>query len=219
MNTTTKQPSSPALDFIHKFVPAPAGTLSSAPTLLLLHGTGGDENDLLELGRSLAPSYNILSPRGKILENGMPRFFRRLAEGVFDEQDLIFRTHELAAFVQAAAGHYGFAPNSITALGYSNGANIAASLLLLEPGILNRAILLRAMVPLTPEKLPDLTGRQVFLASGLHDPILPIDNARRLVSMLRGAGAELAFHELPVGHQLTSGELDAARVWLAEKAA
>lgn len=206
---------SASLDFIHRFVPA--SDVATAPTLLLLHGTGGNEHDLIELGRSLAPGANLLSPRGKILENGMPRFFRRLAEGVFDEADLIHRTHELANFVSTAAKHYGFAGETITAVGYSNGANIAASMLLLHPGVLRRAVLLRAMIPLIPDKNPDLTGTRVFLASGLSDPILPIDNARRLAAMLSGAGAEVDFQEINAGHQLTAAELDAARVWIAAR--
>lgn len=203
-------------DFIHRFVPAPSGNVSESPTLLLLHGTGGNEHDLIELGRSLAPDANLLSPRGKILENGMPRFFRRLAEGVFDEADLIHRTHELADFVTNVAKQYGFSPESITAVGYSNGANIAASMLLLRPGVLSRAVLLRAMVPLITEKSPDLTGTRVFLASGLSDPILPIDNARRLAVMLRESGAEVTHQEINTSHQLTSAELDTARTWLTE---
>lgn len=146
----------------------------------------------------------------------MPRFFRRLAEGVFDEIDLLRRTHELADFLIAASKQYEFSPDTITAVGYSNGANIAASLLLLRPGMLSRALLLRAMVPLVPTKAPDLTGTRIFLASGLNDPILPIDNARQLATMFREAGARLAFHELQAGHQLTSAELDAARGWLPE---
>ena len=202
--------------FIHRFIPAPGGDTGATPTLLLLHGTGGNEDDLIELGQSLDPAANILSPRGKILENGMPRFFRRLAEGVFDEEDLITRTHELATFVKEASKKYGFAENTVTAVGYSNGANIAASLLFLHPGVLRRAVLLRAMVPLTPPATPDLTGTDVFLASGMHDPILPLDNARRLAEMLRQAGAGLAFHELPTGHQLTAGEIEQARRWLRE---
>ncbi len=181
-----------------------------------MHGTGGNEHDLIELGRSLAPDANLLSPRGKISENGMPRFFRRLAEGVFDEADLIHRTHELADFIAAAAKHYGFSPDTVTAMGYSNGANIAASTLLLLPGVLSRAVMLRAMVPLIPEKSPDLASTRVFLASGLTDPILPIDNARRLASMLRAAGADFTFREIDAGHQITSSELDAARVWLQQ---
>lgn len=204
-----------ATDFIHRFIPSPAGAVADAPTVLLLHGTGGNQNDLIDLGRSLAPEANLLSPRGKILENGMPRFFRRLAEGVFDEADLILRTHELADFVESAADEHGFQPDKVTAIGYSNGANIAASLLLLRPETLSQAVLLRAMVPLVPDALPDLAGKRVFLASGVHDPILPLENARRLADMLRGGGADVTMRELPTGHQLTSGELDAARTWLA----
>jgi predicted esterase len=207
MNTTSND-----LGFIHRFIPAT--DVAGADTLLLLHGTGGNESDLIELGRSLVPDANVLSPRGKILENGMPRFFKRLAEGVFDEEDLIHRTHELADFVATAAGHYGFSPKRLTAVGYSNGANIAASLMLLRPGVLHRAVLLRAMVPLIPEQTPDLTGTDIFLASGITDPILPLENARRLAAMLRGAGADVKHLEIPTGHQLTSAELDATRIWL-----
>ena len=201
-------------DFIHRFIPA--ADVTSAPTVLLLHGTGGNEHDLIELGQSLAPGANFLSPRGKISENGMPRFFRRLAEGVFDEKDLIFRTHELTDFIAEAAVKYGFSPKNITAIGYSNGANIAASMLLLRPGVLRRAVLLRAMVPLIPEHAPQLVGTDVFLASGLSDPILPIANARKLAGMLRDAGAEVTFHEINAGHQLTSPELDFARTFIAK---
>lgn len=203
-------------DFIHRFIPSPGGSAGDHETLLLLHGTGGNEDDLLDLGRSLAPHANLLSPRGKILENGMPRFFRRLAEGVFDEADLIHRTHELADFVEASAKLHGFSTGRITAVGYSNGANIAASLMLLRPGTLSSAVLLRAMVPLEPDSLPDLTGKRVFLASGLRDPILPIDNARRLAGMLKTSGADLSMLEIDTGHQLTPGELDRAREWLAK---
>lgn len=210
MSAREKKP----LEFIHRFVPTPKGDPALARTLLLLHGTGGNENDLLELGRSLAPDANLLSPRGKISENGMPRFFRRLAEGVFDEKDLILRTHELAGFIAEAANYYGFSNNRVTALGYSNGANIAAAMLLLRPEILGSAVLLRAMVPLYPESLPSLPGTAVYLASGLSDPILPIDNARKLASMLGNAGAILTAKELNAGHQLTSGELDDVRIWL-----
>lgn len=209
MNVTPIHP-----EFIHRFIPSATGAAAS-PTLLLLHGTGGNENDLLQLGRSLAPGFNLLSPRGKILENGMPRFFRRLAEGVFDEPDLIHRTHELAGFVKTASTSYGFDPGSIAALGYSNGANIAASLMLLHPEILKSAVLLRAMVPLIPESPPDLTGTSVFLASGIHDPILPLDNAHRLSAMLSAAGATVNFHQFPTGHQLTSEELADAARWIA----
>src|SRR5438093_4095070 len=136
----------PQPDFIHQLVPG-----NSKRTLLLLHGTGGNERDLIPLGHDLDPNASLLSPRGKVLENGMPRFFRRLAEGVFDLEDLQKRTHELADFVVSAAEHYKIDIKHIVAVGYSNGANIAASILLLRPEVLSAAVLFRAMVPLVPE--------------------------------------------------------------------
>src|SRR5207245_1707060 len=151
----------PQPDFIHEFIPG-----SSPRTLLLLHGTGGNERDLISLGRELDQNASLLSPRGKVLENGMPRFFRRLAEGVFDLEDLQKRTHELADFVKAAAKHYKIDINKIVAVGYSNGANIAASMLLLRPEILSAAILFRAMVPLVPETQPDLSSVRVWIGAG-----------------------------------------------------
>lgn len=201
------------LGFIHRFVPA--ADPRHASTLLLLHGTGGSENDLLALGADLHPEANLLSPRGKTLENGMARFFRRLAEGVFDEADLIARTHELADFVAAAARHYGFDAGRVTAVGYSNGANIAASLLLLRPETLRSAVLLRAMVPLQPAAAPDLAGKTVFLAAGKSDPLVPGENSQQLAQLLGRCGAEVTLHWSPAGHQLTAHELDEARRWLA----
>lgn len=201
------------LGFIHRFVPAP--TVATADTLLLLHGTGGDENDLLLLGNLLAPNANLLSPRGKISENGMSRFFRRLAEGVFDIPDLIARTHELADFVQSASDAYGFDPHCVTAAGFSNGANIAASLLLLRPGVLKAAILFHAMVPLVPETSPGLTGTRVFLGAGRQDSMAPPDETERLAALLRGSGADVTIHWQPGGHGLTREEAQAAAHWLA----
>jgi len=151
-------------DFIHEFVPG-----TSSRTLLLLHGTGGNERDLIPLGRELDPNAALLSPRGKVLENGMPRFFRRLAEGVFDLEDLKRRTNELADFVAAAARHYKLAADHIVGVGYSNGANIAASMLLLRPEIMRAAILFRAMVPLVPDTLPDLSSVRVWIGAGDQD--------------------------------------------------
>src|SRR2546427_7905459 len=151
------------LDFVHVFEPP---TDQNAPILLLLHGTGGNEQDLLSLAEILAPDAGVLSPRGKVLERGMPRFFRRLAEGVFDLDDLRRRTIELAGFVAAAAAHYGFDPRRVVAVGFSNGADIAASLLLLEPGTLGGAILFCAMVPLVPDPLPNIPGPPVLLSDG-----------------------------------------------------
>ena len=193
------------LNFIHRFIPGSAR--SPVPVLLLLHGTGGYENDLLDLAHALSPGSAFLSPRGKILENGMPRFFRRLAEGVFDEPDLIQRTHELADFVEAAAQEYKFDPSRVVAVGYSNGANIAASTVLLRPSTLKGAILLRAMVPLVPPLLPDLSGRPVFLSAGTNDPIIPAENVERLAALLRQAGANLELVCNSTGHQLGSKEI------------
>jgi phospholipase/carboxylesterase len=198
--------------FHHAFVRG-----ESDRTLLLLHGTGGNENDLLSIGRDLDPKASLLSPRGKVLENGLPRFFRRLAEGVFDEEDLIRRTHELADFIAEAAEKYSIDHRRIYAVGYSNGANIAASLLLLRPGVLAGAALLRAMVPLIPDALPDLNGTPVLLMSGHHDPIIPTENSRRLAVLLGDAGADVTLRFENAGHQLTQYTLDATRRWIADR--
>lgn len=204
-----------SLDFVHRFIPAPSG--STAPTLLLLHGTGGDENDLIPLGRDLDPTAALLSPRGKILENGMPRFFRRLAEGVFDEEDLIRRAHELADFVGAAATHYQFDPQRVIAVGFSNGANIAAAILFLRPEVLAGAVLFRAMVPIVPPVLPDLAHARVLLSSGKQDPIVPAENAERLAALLRKAGATVTLRFQPMGHALGLGDINAAQEWLTDR--
>jgi phospholipase/carboxylesterase len=201
----------PQPDFIHEFVPG-----SSSRTLLLLHGTGGNERDLIPLGRALDPNASLLGPRGKVLENGMPRFFRRLAEGVFDLEDLKYRANELADFVTAAAQHYGFATDPLIALGYSNGANIAASMLLLRPEILSAAVLFRAMVPLIPDTLPDLSSVRVWIGAGDQDPMVPASEAKRLAELLRRAGADVTLRFAKAGHALTNNDLEAARGWLAE---
>ena len=199
------------LNFVHEFVPG-----SSMRTLLLLHGTGGNEHDLIPLGREIDPAAGILSPRGKVLENGMPRFFRRLAEGVFDEEDLKKNTYELADFVSAAAQHYEFPADQIVAVGYSNGANIAASLLLLRPKTLRAAVLFRAMVPLVPEKVPDLSSVRVWIGAGNQDPVFPTSETQRLVELLRSARAEVTIHFVNAGHGLTSAEVETASQWLSE---
>jgi len=198
-------------DFIHEFVPG-----TSSRTLLLLHGTGGNERDLIPLGRELDPNAALLSPRGKVLENGMPRFFRRLAEGVFDLEDLKHRTNELADFVAAAAQHYGFASDNVIAVGYSNGANIAASMLLLRPEMLRAAILFRAMVPLIPETQPNLSSVRVWIGAGAHDPIVPVPETKRLAELLRNAGADVAMHYCEAGHELTPADVDSARRWMGK---
>ena len=199
------------LDFVHEFVPG-----TSKRTLLLLHGTGGNERDLLPLGHELDPNSALLSPRGKILENGMPRFFRRLAEGVFDLEDLRKRTNELADFVASAVQRYKLAAEQIVAVGYSNGANIAASMLLLRSEILRAAILFRAMVPFVPEKLPDLSSVRVWIGAGNQDPIIPTSDTQRLVELLRRTGADVTIRFFNAGHGLTNREIETAAHWLED---
>jgi phospholipase/carboxylesterase len=186
----------------------------AAPVLLLLHGTGGDEHDLLELGRSLSPGSTLLSPRGNVLESGMPRFFRRLAEGVFDLEDLKLRTAELADFVQESRVTYQLAGQPIVALGFSNGANIASSLLLSRSDVLSGAILLRATVPFEPSVLPNLSGTKILLAQGQADPYAPVAKTHRLVELFEQSGAQVALHWSPGGHQLLPGDIQAAKTWL-----
>ena len=196
------------LSFIHRFEP---GASSAAP-LLLLHGTGADENNLLPLGKALAPDRALLSPRGKVLENGMPRFFRRLAEGVFDEQDVIKRAHELADFIVASGVAYNL--SKPVAVGFSNGANIAAAMLLLRPEVLSGAILLRAMVPLANPPKADLAQKPVLIISGASDPIIPASNAALLATMLRNAHADVQHETIPTGHNLTQNDVTIASAWL-----
>jgi len=199
--------------FQHRFVP---GTPDAAPfTLLLLHGTGGDENDLLPLGRLLAPGAALLSPRGRVLENGMPRFFRRFAEGVLDVEDLKTRTTELAQFVRATSVKYGLTGSPLYAVGFSNGANIAASTLFLEPELLDGAVLLRAIVPFEPDTRPALQGKRVLLAAGRRDPYSGPENTERLREIFEEAGADVAVHWSNVGHALIQEDVDAATAWLS----
>ncbi len=199
-------------DFIHVFE---RGEDAARPPLLLLHGTGGDERDLLPLGRAVAPGASLLSPRGKVLEGAAPRFFRRLAEGVFDEADLAARTHELADFVEEARERHGL-PAPI-ALGFSNGANIAASLLLLRPEVLAGAALLRAMPPLREPPRPDLSGKPVLLLSGLMDPIMPAAASKALAGAFEALGADVEHRALPAGHGLTQADLASLQGWLAKR--
>jgi phospholipase/carboxylesterase len=200
------------LSFVHRFEP---GTRLEAPPMLLLHGTGGDENDLLPLGRMIAPGAALLSVRGQVLEHGMPRFFRRLAEGVFDEADVARRAGELADFVDAARKAYGIA--APIALGYSNGANIAAAMMLLRPRTLSGGILLRAMVPLAKPPQADLSGTSVLIVSGQRDPIIPSENGAQLAAMLTNAGAAVERRVLPVGHELSQTDVTLARQWLENR--
>jgi phospholipase/carboxylesterase len=204
----------PALAYIHRFEP---GGDSSLPPVLLLHGTGGDETDLLPLGREIAPGSALLSPRGNVLEGDMPRFFRRYREGLFDEDDVRRRANELSHFVSEARRAYGLAQP--VALGYSNGANIAAAVLLTHPKTLAGAILLRATTPLAEPPRPDLSGVPVLILSGLNDSVIPRSGAGKLALALAGAGARVERVELPAGHGLTQVDVDRAKAFFAREAA
>jgi predicted esterase len=185
-------------------------------TLLLLHGTGGDEHDLVELGRRLAPGAALLSPRGKVSENGAPRFFRRLAIGRLDIPDLLVRTDELAEFVAAAAVEYELDSERVVAVGFSNGANIAASLLLRRPEVLRGAALLRPMLPYEPDEQPGLAGTDVLVDAGEHDPYVSVAQTRRLAEVLSSAGADVTLHvEQGAAHNLTQHDLERVAAWTA----
>lgn len=215
---------------VHRWMPVEG----AARTLLLLHGTGGDENDLLPLARALDPRDNVLSPRGNVLEGaldasaaasassasrpaGAPRFFRRLAPGVFDVDDLRRRTHELADFVAAAAARYHFDLQAVCAVGFSNGANIGASLLLERPEVLAEAVLIRAMMPFKPASLPSLAGKRVLLLAGERDPYSTREGTEALAAILRSGGAEVAASYAKAGHELTGDDVEKARAWMGRE--
>jgi phospholipase/carboxylesterase len=200
------------LGFIHRFVPAEDS--ASGETLVVLHGTGGDENDLISIGQAIAPGAAILSPRGNVLENGAPRFFRRLAEGVFDPKEVRSRAEELARFIRAAVITYRLDPARVFALGYSNGANIASTVMFVEPGILQGAILFRPMLVYEPTEKNDLSGNVVFISAGRMDPIVPSASVERLVELFESAHAEITLKWQLVGHNLVPSEVSEAAGWL-----
>lgn len=200
------------LGFVHKYVPPSAG---SQLTLLLLHGTGGNEGDLLQLGRSLSPKAALLSPRGRVLENGMPRFFRRLGEGIFDINDLTEQTHALARFIEDSSKKYGFKPERVVAAGYSNGANIAGSTLILHPESLAGAVLFRPMVPFMPDVLPHLSGKPILILAGAADALVSKEETGRLSGLLGRAGADVTLHWEEASHAITGDEMKVGREWLA----
>lgn len=208
-----------ALGFVHRYVPPRSGAeLAGSTTLLLLHGTGGDEDNLVSLGRVLMPGAALLSPRGQVNEGGALRFFRRIREGVFDQEDLRRRTEDLARFIEGATATYSLDARRIVAVGFSNGANIAASLLLRRPGLLDAAVLLSPMVPFEPESPPDLRGTAVFIGAGRADPMVSPQQTERLAAILRDAGADVTVHWDPGGHGIAPSEISAAQRWLKERA-
>lgn len=209
-------PRPPAVNFSYHHVFEP-GSNPSAPPLLLLHGTGGSEHDLLRFGRAISPGSALLSPRGDVSEGGALRFFARLAEGVFDPEEIIRRTHALADFITFASAHYHLDPARLIAAGFSNGANIAATLLLLRPAVLAGAVLLRSMVVLDQAAAPGtLTGKRVLLSNGSMDPLVPPDHPERLAQLLRAGGAEAKVLSISASHGLTPQDVAAAQAWLGE---
>lgn len=200
-------------DFVYRFIPG-----KSERTLLLLHGTGGNEADLLPLGFAIDPEASLLSPRGKVLENGAPRFFRRLAEGVFDEEDVVARANELAEFVWLAAKKHNFDTKTLTVIGYSNGANIASAMILLGVLTAHGAILYRPMVPLSHPPQHPLGNLEVFISGGRFDPIATLDQVDALGSLFRERGAKLELRIQESGHELTDRDVETARDWLAPSA-
>jgi phospholipase/carboxylesterase len=202
------------LGFVHRWMPVPG----ARRTLLLLHGTGGDEDDLLPLGRRVAPDANLLSPRGKVLENGMPRFFRRHAEGVLDLDDLRKRAHELADFVGKARDAYGLRGTKVVALGYSNGANVAIGMLFERPEALDGAILARAMLPYEPAAPPQAGGKDVLVLAGARDPYSRGAVTERLAAILREGGARVEAIQQDAGHELTHADVQAAEAWMRARA-
>jgi phospholipase/carboxylesterase len=201
------------LDFIHRFVPAEDTT--SAETLVVLHGTGGDENDLIGIGQAIAPGATRLSPRGNVLENGAPRFFKRLAEGVFDPEEVRSRGEELARFIRAAISKYGLNPERVFALGYSNGANVASTVMFIEPELFRGAILFRPMVVFEPTERPDLSGAGVLISAGRMDPIVPAKSIERLVELFEVSSADVTLKWQLAGHNLLPSEVREAADWLA----
>ena len=202
------------LGLIHRFIPANSKAKQTDLTLLLLHGTGGNEEDLIPLGKELASNASILSVRGKVLENGMSRFFKRIKEGVFDLEDLNLRTNELADFILNSSSIYEFDLERIIAVGFSNGANIGASLLLRRPKVLTGAILFRAMVPFIPTVLPDLSKKHILLSQGLHDPIISRGEAENLLRLFTKARSDATLEWQDSGHNLVQQDIVASRRWL-----
>jgi phospholipase/carboxylesterase len=200
-----------SVDFIHQFVPGKSGA-----TILLLHGTGGDENDLMPIGKGLAPGSAILSPRGRVSEHGAARFFARIAPGVFDEKEVRTRAAELAEWIESAIAKYSIDQTKIYALGYSNGANIAAAMMLLHPGVIAGGLLLRPMAVIRPQPLPDLKGAPILISAGQHDHEIPAPEAEALGRLLSEAGAVVDFAMQNSGHELIPTDFQIGKQWFAQ---
>jgi predicted esterase len=207
--TTPDTVAAPLAAYVHRWISG------SEQVALVLHGTGGNEDDLLPLASMLLPGASVLPLRGNVLEGTMPRFFRRLAEGVFDEEDLAFRTTQLAAFIRAAAEAYRFDLANLVAIGFSNGANIAANVLLHHPGLIRRSVLYRAMLPSETTPPRTAVGTSVYLGAGRRDPIVPAANVERLAALLRDSGADVTLDWRNAGHGLTGEDVENAKRWLA----
>lgn len=201
--------------FQHVFEDAPPSA-DTGHTLVALHGTGGNEHDLIGFAREAAGTSATLSPRGKVLENGMPRFFRRLANNLLDEADVIYRAHELSDFIIAAAAEYGRNPDKLTALGYSNGANIAAAIMLLRPNVFSSAVLLRPMLPLESASIPDLSGKEILILQGAFDAVIPSGSTDRLAALLQQASANVTLKKINAGHEITARDLKVSSQWISE---
>jgi predicted esterase len=201
------------LGFIHRHVPA--ADPATADTLVVLHGTGGDENDLISIGQAIAPGAAILSPRGNVLENGAPRFFKRMAEGVFDPKEVRSRAGELARFIRGAVVTYRLDPARVYALGYSNGANIASTVMLVEPGVFRGSVLLRPMLVYDPPEQNDLSDTAVFISAGRMDPIVPVESVEKLAKLFESAHSNVTVKWQLAGHSLVPSEVREASEWLA----
>ena len=207
---------SDGLGFVHRFRPGAAGR---ADTIFAFHGTGGNEDDLIGVAQTVAPGAALISPRGKVLEAGAPRFFRRLAEGVFDPAEVRSRAEDLATFIRQAVSHYELDPARVFALGYSNGANIASTVMLIEPDLIRAAVLLRPMLVYEPDDKADLSGKSVLISAGRVDPIVPTDSVDKLAGLLKERGAEVTLKWQLGGHNLVPSEIKEATDWIAVRRA
>jgi phospholipase/carboxylesterase len=201
-----------SLNLIHKYIPSKDS--SNHYTLLLLHGTGGNENSLIPISEIILPGAAVISLRGNTIENGMPRFFRRISEGVFDLEDLKVRTKELAKFIEDSSMKYGINSNNVVAVGYSNGANIALSVILSHPGLISKAVLYHPMIPFVPASSPDLSGTNILITAGTNDPIVDSEETNNLYAMLKSYGANIEIYWHDIGHNLTREEISRTKEFL-----